>query len=227
MSSLTKWSFSLGLSASFLCLPYLSIAQSIPDWSVMTAPSESGLGKPSIVAVGFSQKTPEQIVKASPSLNAPETTNSIVKASSVFVPFTHLTEGWNVSSDPANANLIFARDGKALPVGFSCKKGDGFVTFRSPPTTSFAANKRILVTLKSLHGSIRIESKTSEGLERIIESEVPVRTSSLVFVLTPKKGDVTAHIGGMLETITALKSDVKILRFQSLCDQPLISAADE
>jgi hypothetical protein len=138
-----------------------------------------------------------------------------------------LTEGWNVSSDPANANLIFARDGKALHVGFSCKKGDGFVTFRSPPTTGFAANKHILVTLKSLHGSIRIESKASEGPERIIESEVPVRTSSLVFVLSPKKGDVTAHVGGVVETITALKSDVKILRFQSLCDQPLISAADE
>ncbi len=227
MSSLTKWSFSLGLSASFLCLPYISIAQSIPDWNVITAPSEGNLAKAGIAAIGFSSKSSQQSAKTSANLSAPETTNSIAKASSVSLPSSNLTEGWNVSSNVASASIVFARDGKALPVGFSCKKGDGFATFHSPPTTGFAANKRILVTLKSLNGSIRIDSTTSGDQERIIQSEVPIRTSSLVFVLTPKKGDVTAHIGGNVEKISALKSDVKLLRFQSLCDQPLISSTDE
>jgi hypothetical protein len=194
----------------------------------MTAPSDAGIAKSGIAAIGFSPKAPQQLaVKTSSSLNAPETTNSIAKTSSTLLPSTNLTEGWNVSSDVASASIVFARDGKALPVGFSCKKGDGFATFHSPPTTGFAANKRIMVTLKSQNGSIRIDSTINADQNRSIDSEVPVRTSSLVFVLTPKKGDVTTHIGGIVEEITALKSDVKLLRFQSLCDQPLISAADE
>jgi hypothetical protein len=194
----------------------------------MTAPSDVGIAKAGIAAIGFSSKNSgQQLAKTPSSFGAPDTTNSIVKLSSASLPNINLTEGWNISSDITTASLVFAHDGRALPIGFTCKKGDGFANFHSPPTTGFSANKRVLVTLKSLNGSIRIDSTVNGDHERIIQSEVPIRTSSLVFVLTPKKGDVTAHIGGIIEKINAFKSDVKLLRFQSLCDQPLISATDE
>ncbi len=204
-------SFATGLS--FVYLASVSVAQTIPDWNIMTGPSD-------LVPL---KKNKQIVVKAVANLNAPETTQSIT----TLRPSPELKTGWNLSSDSVSASLIFAQDGRATLVGFTCKKGDGFVTFRSSPTTSFAANKHILVALKSLNGAIRIDAKTSEAHQRLIESEVPVRTSSLVFVLTPKKGDISAKIGSISERITASSTDTKLLRFQTLCDQPLISAADE
>ncbi len=200
--------------AVLLAFPSMSLAQSMPDWGLMTAPSE---------LVPLKKSVKPTAIKSSVSLNAPETTNSIAATR----PSSDFNNGWNLSSDPTSASLVFAQDGKAALVGFTCKKGDGFVTFRSSPTTSFAANKHVLVMLKSMNGAIRIEARANESQPRFIESQVPIRTSSLVFVLTPKKGEVTAKIGGLSEKVTTPANDTKLLRFQSLCDQPLIGAVDE
>ncbi len=206
-------SATIATSFSFLAFPYISLAQSLPDWDTMTAPSE-------LLPV---KKSGQIAVKSYLDSSIPETTQSIAKT----LPPSKFSIGWNLSSDPVSATLVFGQEGRAALVGFSCRKGDGFVTFRSQPTSSFSANKHVMVTLKSLNGAIRIEAKTNELQPRTIESQVPVRTSSLIFVLTPKKGDVTAKIGGLIEKITSPTTDIKLLRFQSLCDQPLISAADE
>ena len=162
----------------------------------------------------------------------PETTQSIPRQPAPAA--ASWEQGWNLSSDETNASLVYAPEGKTAPVGFTCKKGDGFVTFRSPPS-GFAAGKRMLVLLKSKNGSIRIDAHVSAG--KTIESESPVRTSSLVFVLTPKidpnrskrKKDAVGQgakltVGGWSTALPESLSDVKLLRFQTLCDQPLASA---
>ena len=162
----------------------------------------------------------------------PETTQSIPRQAAPAA--ASWEQGWNLSSDETNASLVYAPEGKTAPVGFTCKKGDGFVTFRSPPS-SFAAGKRMLVLLKSKNGSIRIDAHVSAG--KTIESESPVRTSSLVFVLTPKidpnrskrKKEAVGQgakltVGGWSTALPESLSDVKLLRFQTLCDQPLASA---
>ena len=215
MSSSNYWASSLlATGFGFLGLTSVISAQTVPDWGIMTAPSE---------LAPFKKTDKKTAIKPVAVLNAPETTQSIT---TTRVP-PELNAGWNLSSDPVSASLIFAHEGKSTLVGFTCKKGDGFVTFRSSPTASFAANKHVLVTLKSLNGAIRIEAKTNEIEPRLIESEVPIRTSSLVFVLSPKKGDITVKIGGFSEKVMSSSTDTKLLRFQSLCDQPLIGAAEE
>ncbi len=212
MRSVMKLSACLWAGVFLFAAPVALYAQSLPDWAIMTAPSDIAL--------------PSKVSKKLSAKSSPETTQSIGVRPVDAAPAIPASQGWNVSSDADRASLFFARDGKFLPVGFTCQKGDGFVHFLSPPTTH-AAGKRILVLLKSLNGTIRIETKVGLGQPRMIESEIPVRTSSLVFVLTPKKGEATATIGGAIEKIPALASDVKLLRFQSLCDQPIITAADE
>ena len=180
------------------------------EWSVLSTPTRLG-GKPSH--------------------GGRETTQSIARRAIPTQPGPTLEPGWTLSSNEASASLVYATAGKASsdknsanetsPVGFICRKGDGFVTFRSPPVSQ-AAGKRVLVLLKSANGTIRIETKV--GSDGVITGESPVRTSSLVFVLTPKKGDARLTVGPWSAEIEEGTSDVLLLRFQSLCDQPIMSA---
>ena len=126
-------------------------------------------------------------------------------------------------NDDRVANLTYASGGKLAPLGFRCTKGDGFVTLRTP-AVNFAPGKRVNVLLKSNNGAIRIDGKVTIDGERIIASESPVRTSSLVFVLTPKKGEAKMTVGSWSTEIEEGASDIKLLRFQTLCDQPVQSA---
>ncbi|MBY0612955.1 MAG: hypothetical protein K2P80_12305 [Beijerinckiaceae bacterium] len=151
-----------------------------------------------------------------------ETTQSIARK--VVLPAPSAIEpGWNLANDERFASLTYATGGKLAPLGFRCAKGDGFVTLRTPPV-SFAPGKRVNVLLKSRNGTIRIDGKVTADGERVIASESPVRTSSLVFVLTPKKGEAKLSVGSWSTEIDEGASDIMLLRFQTLCDQPLKSA---
>ena len=176
------------------------------EWSLLTQPS---------------QLTTK---KRSRDRSAPETTQSIGRKTPVAIEQESLLPGWNLSSDETSARLIYSVEGKPTPVGFTCKKGDGFVTFRSP-SASQAAGKKVLVLLKSKNGAIRIESRVSAEGDKVLASEIPVRTSSLVFVLTPKKGEAKLNVGGWSTEIPEGASDIKLLRFQTMCDQAV--AANE
>ncbi len=218
-------------SAVFICLTgfidhSIAFAQNKLDWSILTAPSD-------LMIAAEPQKTPLQITLPTklaqttasiPSL--PETTQSIATLPSTPI-FDTLNDGWNVADNTNAARLIYAEEGKAMPVGFICKKGDGFAHFRTLQTTGFKAGKHVLVQLKSMNGTIRIDANVGNDNAHTIESEVPIRTSSLVFVLTPKKGEPTLKIGAVDEAIPAEKSDVKLLHFQSLCDQAIPDPKDE
>ena len=210
----------LMLSLFLAAQPDLAFAQAIASddfrtWALLSTPSPLGAPKPG------HRKTA-----------SPDTTQSISKQP--IVPAASFEQGWNLSSDTTSASLVYAPDGKAAPIGFTCKKGDGFVTFRSPPS-SFAAGKRMLVLLKSKNGTIRIDAHVAPA--KTVESESPVRTSSLVFVLSPKidpnrskrKKDAAGQgakfsVGGWSAAMPEGMSDVKLLRFQTLCDQPVASA---
>lgn len=225
-----KWGrcLSLSLVLAAQAIPVRAQATASSDdfstWALLSTPSALGPAKPGISKPG----------RAKPISS--ETTQSIPRQT-VAEPAAQWEAGWNLTTDETSASLIYAMPEKSsaakpAPVGFSCHKGDGFVTFRSPPG-SHAAGKRLLVQLRSRNGSIRIDAHAGPG--NVIESESPVRTSSLVFVLTPKiephrkKKDAASQgakltVGGWSAAIPEGTSDVKLLRFQTLCDQPVASA---
>lgn len=194
------WRVCLWSSLFMAIMPLPSQAQSSSsEWSLLSTPSP---------------------LKLKASARPAETTQSIAKrppAPAAVEP------GWNLSSDERVATLTYASGGKPAPLGFRCNKGDGFVTLRTPPV-SFAPGKRMNVLLKSKNGTIRIDGKVTVDGERVIASESPVRTSSLVFVLTPKKGEAKLTVGGWSAEIDEGASDITLLRFQTLCDQPIVSA---
>ncbi len=194
----------------------IAAAQTIPEWSMVAGPVETQASRPSKAGRNF----------ASAGKAAPDTTQSITRRISVE-PATRLAPGWNLTASAVSADLVFSMDGVAQPVGFTCKKGEGFVNFKSPPTSSYAPGKRLMVHLKSINGAIRIDTVVSSEMPRSITSEIPVRASSLVFVLTPKKGEPTVTVGGWSAKIPAESSEVKLLRFQSFCEQPLVSSDEE
>jgi hypothetical protein len=150
-----------------------------------------------------------------------------------------LVAGWNLTSTAGNAQLAYFSGLKpqskksvpsaaaATPVGFSCRRGDGFAIFRGPAISGYAAGKRVAVQLKSAAGTIRIESKVLAETPKVIQSEATVMTSSLVFVLSPKKGDVKATVGGWSGALETGPSAVELAHFQSLCDQPRASESEE
>jgi len=192
-------------------------------------------------------QTTWQLLSTPTSLGAPkrrqsDTTQSIPKQAPVvkaaLLPAgqsaTPLTLGWTVESDDTSASLTYVVSGRSAPFGFACKRGDGFVTFRTAPG-SYAAGKKAHVQVHSRNGTIKLDARS--GADRTLESEVPIRTSSLVFVLTPKidatrsrkakkpqTGLPKLTVGGWSTEVPQGLSDVALLRFQSLCDQPVASA---
>ncbi len=206
-----RWGLCLSICLSVAVLPGPVLAQSAPapaspEWNILASASAI------------------RTKAANRDKSAPETTQSISKRPEP--PPSTLVEGWNLSASETSATLLYAISGKAAPLGFTCRKGDGFVTFRSPPVT-YAAGQRLKVLLKSKNGAIRIDSQVSKDGPRILSSETPVRTSSLVFVLTPKKDEAKLQVGSWSAEIPEGTSDIKLLRFQSLCDQPLASLEEE
>lgn len=221
------------LAVAQTAVPSPAAGQGIGDWSAQGASSENAaatwtlLSTPAAIEPPRQRDTTHSIpVQPVPRQGAGRTATVEARAAA------GIETGWSLSTDEATASLSYVASGKVTPFGFACRRGDGFATFRTPPG-SYQAGKKVHVQLRSRNGAIKLDA--SAGPDRSLQSEVPIRTSSLVFVLTPKidparsrkkphAGEAKLTVGGWTAEVPQALSDVKLLRFQSLCEQPVASA---